>query len=123
MDEQKAKWGEAIVNARRMRQRSTATERVLWRHLRGRRLCGLKFRWQHPIVDFCCPELKLVLELDGGVHGEPDQEAADKVRQRAIEAAGFDVIRLANDAISQDLEATLDSLRSTLRARLSNRGR
>ena len=55
-----------------LRKQSTAAERVLWDGLRGRRLAGLKFRRQHPlglyIVDFCCPERNLIVEVDGEVH-------------------------------------------------------
>ncbi len=58
--------------ARFLRQRSTDAERVLWRHLRNRRLARAKFRRQHPIgkfvVDFLCLELGLIVELDGGQH-------------------------------------------------------
>ena len=75
------------------------------------------------IVDFCCPELKLVLELDGCIHGEPEQQAKDQSRQEVIEAAGVEVLRLQNDAIASDLEATLDRVRGILLARLSNRSR
>lgn len=56
--------------ARELRARQTKAESLLWQVLRGRRLCGLKFRRQFPIepwiVDFACVEHKLVVELDGG---------------------------------------------------------
>jgi very-short-patch-repair endonuclease len=125
MDEQQDRWRLATARARRMRQQPTAAERVLWRHLRGRRLCGVKFRRQHPIgvfiVDFCCPQLKLVLELDGGIHSEPKQAAEDRSRQETLEAAGFVVLRLHNNAIAHDLDATLDRLHSMVAARLTMR--
>ncbi|MDA8169090.1 MAG: endonuclease domain-containing protein [Nitrospiraceae bacterium] len=58
---------------------STDAERLLWRHLRAKRMDGLKFRRQHPmgkyIVDFVCLEKKIVIELDGGQHTEPAAEA------------------------------------------------
>ena len=44
----------------------------MWRILRGRGFEDYKFRRQTRIgrwiADFCCYELKLVVELDGGVH-------------------------------------------------------
>jgi len=38
-----------IDNARKLRQKATPPERILWSVLRGRRLAGLKFRRQEPI--------------------------------------------------------------------------
>ncbi len=49
-------------------------EHALWHLLRCRQISGLKFRRQHPfcdyILDFVCLENKLVIEVDGGQHGE-----------------------------------------------------
>ena len=66
-----------MLRAREMRRDSTDAERRLWSYLRGRQLENFKFRRQHPIgpfiVDFCCIEVKLVVELDGSQH-EVDQQ-------------------------------------------------
>jgi Protein of unknown function (DUF559) len=54
--------------ARQLRREQTDAERRLWTHLRRHQL-GVQFRRQHPIgpyiVDFCCVERMLVVELDG----------------------------------------------------------
>src|SRR5579863_613611 len=67
-----ARTTEQIDNARALRQATTETERAAWHLLRGLRSSGFKFRRQHPvgpyIADFCCTELRLMVELDGGVH-------------------------------------------------------
>jgi very-short-patch-repair endonuclease len=59
--------------ARDLRRDQTDVERKLWGMLRGRQLCGFKFRRQHPIgryfADFACAEARIVVELDGGQHG------------------------------------------------------
>ncbi|MBZ0069448.1 MAG: DUF559 domain-containing protein, partial [Thiobacillus sp.] len=58
--------------ARQLRTKQTDPEALLWSRLRAHRLFGLKFRRQQPIgayvVDFLCPEKRLVVELDGGQH-------------------------------------------------------
>jgi very-short-patch-repair endonuclease len=58
--------------ARALRHRMTDAERILWQHLRARRLAGFKFRRQliiEPyIVDFACIEARLIVEADGGQH-------------------------------------------------------
>jgi very-short-patch-repair endonuclease len=63
-----------LARARAMRHESVPAEAVLWQHLRGRRLGGLKFRRQLPVgryvADFLCHEEKLVVELDGPSHDD-----------------------------------------------------
>jgi very-short-patch-repair endonuclease len=59
---------------RGLRHKATPPEQLLWSVLRGRRLGGLKFRRQELIepyiVDFCCREMKLIVELDGSSHDD-----------------------------------------------------
>jgi very-short-patch-repair endonuclease len=86
--------------------------------LRRRRTLGLKFRRQHAIsrfiVDFYCAELRLVLEIDGGIHGDPERAAYDAARTAWLETHGFRVMRIRNDQL------TADGLRNLLRD-LTNR--
>ena len=78
-------------NARELRNAATDAEKVLWQHLRGRRLSGLKFRRQYPIAgyiaDFACIEARLVIELGGGQHA--DRQAYDAERTRKLETNGY----------------------------------
>ena len=84
--------------ARELRRRETPGERVAWRLLRNRGVLGLKFRRQHLvagyIADFYCAELRLVLELDGGYHNTPEQQARDAKRTTVLENQGLRVVRL-----------------------------
>src|SRR5581483_11599574 len=70
--------------ARGLRQQATRAEQKAWRFLRSRKLLGLKFRRQHPVAgfltDFCCEEIKLVIEVDGSLHNLKSQQAADRER-------------------------------------------
>jgi very-short-patch-repair endonuclease len=63
-----------LTFARHLRSAQTDAETLLWSRLRAHRLMGLKFRRQQPVgpyvVDFYCPEKKLIVELDGGQHLE-----------------------------------------------------
>ena len=65
-----------------MRKVMTDAELKLWNELRAHRLMGLGFRRQFPIagyiVDFACPEKKLVVEVDGSQHTEADAVASDE---------------------------------------------
>jgi len=69
--------------------------------VRAGRLDGWKFRRQHPIgryvVDFACPELRLVVEVDGDVHALPDVAARDEKRTAELAELGWTVLRFPND--------------------------
>jgi 5-methyltetrahydrofolate--homocysteine methyltransferase len=110
------------VRARQLRQEQTAAEAKLWYYLRDRRLDGFKFRRQHAIgrfvVDFCCPERRLIVEVDGPAH---DQQAErDQARTEALQAAGYRVIRYTNDAVDQRIDSVLADLRRALTSDDSN---
>jgi len=102
--------------ARRLRAEAPGPEEVLWKELRNRRLDGWKFRRQTPIagfiVDFCCWEARLSIELDGAQHAA--QPLADAERRRAIEANGFLEIRFTNDEVRERLQWVLTEIRRAL---------
>lgn len=62
--------------AKSMRHSATDAEQLMWQLLRAKQFMNLKFRRQHVIlpyiVDFYCHEIGLVIELDGGQHGNDD---------------------------------------------------
>ena len=90
-----------LDRARRMRREMTEAELKLWSILRNRSLLGVKFRRQMPIgnyiADFCCLDLKLVVEVDGGQHAE--HEVADASRSRFLSQEGSRVLRFGNDQL------------------------
>ena len=103
--------------ARELRQEMTPAEQLVWERLRDRQLDGLKFRRQHPlgrfIVDFCCPEHRLIVELDGGVHR--GQEDHDEARTEVLEAYGYRVLRFPNTAVLQDVDGVLQMIAEAVR--------
>ena len=82
----------------------TVAETLLWRSLRSRGLKGMKFRRQVPIgpfvADFACIEQKLVVELDGRPHDDPEQQAHDRSRDAFLAAQGWRVLRLSNERVT-----------------------
>lgn len=58
------------------------------------------------VVDFLCPEKRLVVELDGGQH-TPERDAARTAR---LEAAGYRVIRFWNDDAQGNTDAVLEAI-------------
>jgi len=98
--------------ARVLRQRMTPAEERLWHSLRGRHVASLKFRRQHPlgpyIVDFCCPEIRLVIEIDGEVH--ETQREYDAGRTETLQHFGYTVLRFTNDDVLHRHEEVLDTI-------------
>ena len=85
----------------------------MWRLLRSRALDGLKFRRQMPIgvyvADFCCPALKLIVEVDGGVHRL--REDSDARRDAWLTGQGFTVMRFSNEAVLRNPNLVLEAVR------------
>jgi very-short-patch-repair endonuclease len=117
-------WEKLKPAARRMRREPTAAEDALWQRIRNRRIGGAKFRRQHTvegfIVDFVCIESRLIIEVDGGIHSQTDQQAFDVERQAFLKASGFRVLRFTNaevlespETVAQTIAATLESMSST----------
>lgn len=104
-----------ISRARALRQSAALAERRLWKALRDGRLDGLKFRRQHPIdrfvVDFACEALRLVIEVDGGVHQLDEVVLNDHIRQEIIEALGWTILRFANEQVLGEIHLVLESVR------------
>ena len=102
--------------ARTLRKSLTDVENKLWSQLRGRQVSGVKFRRQHPIgpfiVDFCCVERGLVVELDGSQHAE--RNAADERRTRLIERSGYRVLRFWDNEVLINLYGVLERISEAL---------
>jgi very-short-patch-repair endonuclease len=104
--------------ARRLRRAQTDVERKLWYALRDRRFHAYRFRRQQPVgayvVDFICFEHRLIIELDGSQHAEPDQLAHDVTRTRYLESEGFRVLRFWNVELNDNFTGVLEVIRLVL---------
>ncbi|MGB3387418.1 MAG: endonuclease domain-containing protein [Pseudaminobacter sp.] len=84
----------------------TDAELKLWNELRAHRLMGLGFRRQLPIdgyiVDFACPERRIVVEVDGSQHADA---AYDCERDARLQALGWTVLRFWNDDVVSHIDA------------------
>lgn len=101
--------------AKDLRDRTTTAEYTLWQYLRNKKL-GVKFRRQHPlflyVVDFYCHELKLVIEVDGGIHELEEIKKLDKEREINIRELGLTVIRFSNNEVLYQIEKVLEKIKS-----------
>lgn len=100
-----------VVLARELRQKQTSAEAIFWELVRSRRLLGLKFRRQQQlgpfIADFYCHQARLVVELDGGVHGAPAQADRDANRDVYLKENRLRVLRFTNQQLLDDPESVL----------------
>jgi len=103
--------------ARELRKNQTKGEEILWKRLRNRGFLGKKFNRQLPLIfkldqvqrffiaDFCCQEHKLVIEIDGKVHLQ--QKSYDQYRDMIIRELGYEVIRVSDIDIKENIEIFL----------------
>ena len=90
--------------ANRLRKEMTKAEACLWKYvLRASKLKGYPFRRQRPVLnyiaDFMCKPLLLIIEVDGSIHELEEVRRKDKIRQQALEEAGFTVFRFTNEEV------------------------
>ena len=104
--------------ARDLRHAMTEPEVMLWSRLKHLRAEGFHFRRQTPFrgyyLDFVCFSRKLVIEVDGSQHAEPEQLAHDSRRTAVLEREGFTVLRFWNGDVRENLSGVMDSVLATL---------
>jgi very-short-patch-repair endonuclease len=98
-----------LQRAKELRREMTPEERMLWLRPRANRLGGFHFYRQKVlagfIVDVCCPEVRLVVEVDGSIHEQ--QVEYDAERDAILQANGWRVSRISNDDVRSDTLSVL----------------
>ncbi len=101
-------------NARKLRQNQTDMEKKLWSHLRKRQLNNCRFRRQFPIgsyiVDFICLDARLIIELDGSQHYEPENMEYDQTRTTWLNSQNFTVLRFNNGEVFENIDGVLQTI-------------
>jgi very-short-patch-repair endonuclease len=114
---------ELVRNARVLRNNMTRAEIILWSRLRERKISGYKFRRQQPIldyiVDFYCPELKLIIEADGEIHSLNENSEYDRKRDNILKINGYRIIRFTNLEIVTELDSTINKISQYINELLS----
>lgn len=99
-----------------LRNNLTYAEVFFWQQVKGKQLDGRKFRRQTSIgpyiVDFYCPEEKLVIELDGEVHFNEEAVRYDNERTEYFESLGLKVIRFENNEVLKNTEDVLNKIKA-----------
>ena len=109
-----------LRNAQTLRKNMTKEERHLWYDFL--KTYPVQFNRQHPIgqyiVDFYCYQAKLVVELDGSQHYDPEAIAYDKQRTAYLQSQGFSVIRFTNRDIAERFRSVCEAIDIVVNQRL-----
>jgi very-short-patch-repair endonuclease len=100
--------------ARELRHHQTEAETFLWLRLRKRQLKNCRFYRQriicNYIVDFYCPNAKLVIEIDGGQHYSEPGTKKDAVRDRLLMDLGLTLMRISAREVFENTEGVLEKI-------------
>jgi very-short-patch-repair endonuclease len=94
-----------------LRKSMTVAEKKIWERLSKNQL-SVKIRRQHPlwkyIADYYCHELKLVIEIDGGIHLLKENKEYDVGREITLNEFGIEIIRFTNDEVINEIEHIIE---------------
>ncbi len=105
-----------IIKRRILRNNMTKPERLLWAKLKNRQIGGHRFRRQFSIgryvADFYCPELKLIVEVDGPDHNIKENAEYDRERDLFMKSLGMNTIRILNKDVLTGLDLVIKKIKS-----------
>ena len=105
-----------IEYRKKLRRRSTTAESTLWKCINRRQIENLKFRRQHSIsnyiVDFYCPEIRLIIELDGASHDNYLSEERDEKRDRILQELNCTILRFENRYVYEFLSEIIGAIKT-----------
>ncbi|MCQ2484856.1 MAG: endonuclease domain-containing protein [Clostridia bacterium] len=108
-----------IVLAKNLRKNATRQEKHLWYDFLSK--YSVRFQRQKAIgnyiVDFFCHKAKLVVELDGSQHYEPDMQSKDAVRTSELEELGIMVLRFSDYDVDKSFEGVCQAIDRAVRER------
>lgn len=100
-----------------LKHNMTLEEELLWGKIRKDQL-GVRFRRQYGIgeyiVDFYCPKLRLVIEIDGGQHYNQKGLEYDHVRKEYMKELGIKTLRFSNVEVRDDIESVVEEIKKVI---------
>ena len=92
----------------------TDAEKLIWSRMRGKQLKGLQFYRQkiigNYIVDFYCPESKLIIEVDGGQHYSTEGKNKDHTRDDYMNKIGINVLRFSDRDVLKRIDVVMEKI-------------
>ncbi len=106
------------ILSRGQRNNMTEAEIFLWEKIRRKQLKGLQFHRQkiigNCIVDFYCPQAKLIIEVDGIQHYSESGKEWDIVRDDYMNQLGLRVLRFSNKQVLEDIDTVVEKIRGSI---------
>ena len=103
--------------AERLRRDMSVTEKMIWERVSNKQL-GVRIRRQHPIwkfiADFYCHEVKLVIEIDGGIHLLPENKEYDISRDIILKEFQIEILRFTSDEVIKETSLVIERIKSTI---------
>jgi cyclase len=103
--------------AERLRRDMTVTEKIIWDRVCNNQL-GVRIRRQHPvwkfIADFYCHEVKLIIEIDGGIHLRPENKEYDISRDTILKEFQIEILRFTNDEVINGPELVIEKIKRAI---------
>ena len=107
--------------SQKLRRDMTRQEKHLWYDFL--KPCPVVFRRQkqfgHYIVDFYCAGARLVVELDGSQHYEPEAKQRDVDRDQYLSGLGLTVLRFSNADVDQQFDGVCTTIDRAVREAMS----
>ena len=111
-----------VPYARDLRKNMTKEERHLWYDFL--RQYPIRFTRQKVlgryIADFYCAQAKLVVELDGSQHFEPDAEKKDAARTSYLEGYDLLILRIPNNEVIKNFRGVCEYIDQIVQKRTAN---
>ena len=105
-----------------LRKNATKEENLLW--YRFLRRYPVQFRRQYKIgdyiVDFYCHQARLVVELDGSQHYDPENQGKERLRSQYLENQGLLILRFSNLDVLQNFRQVCDMIDCTVKERINH---
>ena len=99
------------LSSRKLRNRMTDAEILLWSKIKRKQLKGIQFNRQKPIgnyiADFYSFKAKLVIEIDGSQHYEKENKEKDKIRDDYFKKLGLNVLRFNNLEVLKNIDGVI----------------
>ncbi len=103
---------------KKLRNQGTSAEAVLWTHLKGKKIAGIKFRRQHSIgkyiIDFYAPSKKIGIELDGEIHNWNKPANLDLQKEHFLQSLGITILRFENKWVFEDPDYVINTIKASV---------
>ncbi|OQY41910.1 MAG: hypothetical protein B6227_03795 [Fusobacteriia bacterium 4572_74] len=100
-----------------LKKNMTLEEELLWKNIRKDQL-GVRFRRQYGIgkyiVDFYCPKLRLVIEIDGEQHYNQKGLEYDHVKEKYMKELGIKTLRFSNAEVRDNIESVVEKIKKEI---------